>query len=92
MEVWIAYVRDLSWEFMKENKKVRKQGNTLLTKKATKKQENNKESDHENKKTTKKENKNSTMKAIKKTRILDHFLGRVLVFLLSVSCFINSHL
>ena len=83
------------WEFIKENKKVRKQ-------------ELDQESEQENKNTRtqprkrsrKQENKNSAKKAIKKTRkqeldqekkkknffFLDHFLGRVLVFLLS--CFL----
>ena len=43
-------------EFLKENKKVRKQENKNSSKKAIRKQENEKE------------NKNSTKKAIKKTR------------------------
>ena len=36
-------VQNLSWEFIKENKKVRKQENKNSTKKAIKKQENKKE-------------------------------------------------
>ena len=70
----------LRWEFIKENKKVWKQENTNLTKKAikkTRKQERKQELDQESDQVKKKKN----------SFFLDHFLGRVLVFLFS---FINS--
>ena len=77
---WVPQICYLRWEFIKENKKVRKQENKNSNKKAIKKK-------------NKKENKNSTKKATKKKEklyfFLDHFLGRVLVFLLSS---LNSHL
>ena len=81
----------LRWEFLKENKKIRKQENKNSTKKAIKE---------------KKENKNLTMKAIKKTRTRPRKKGKAFLFFLSLSCssflvflfsyflvfFINSHL
>ena len=64
----------LSWEFMKEYKKVNKKENTLLTKKATKKKEKKKrqrlrkkERIHAVDQEKRKENKNFTMKK-KETR------------------------
>ena len=51
---WEAVEPEQRWEFIKENKKVRKQENTLF----------DQESDHENEK----ENMLSTKKAIKKKR------------------------
>ena len=73
----VSYNRDLRWEFIKENKKVRKQENTLSTKKAMKK------------KRKKKENTLSIKKAMKKktTAFLDRFLGRERVFVLSFFLF-----
>ena len=53
------------WEFIKENKKLRKQEKTLSTKKAIKKKEKN---DKVQKKEKKKENTLSTKKVIKKKR------------------------
>ena len=79
----------LRWEFIKENKKVRKQENNNSTKKAMK--------------ITKKQRKKTRTRPRKREKrffFLDHFLDRVLVFLfLFFSCFltflfsfINSHL
>ena len=65
------------WEFIKENKKVRKQ-------------QLGQESDQDNKK-KKKENKNSTKKKKEKNFLffLDHFLGRVILFFFFLlSCFL----
>ena len=66
------------WEFITEKKKVRKQDNKNSTKKGIKK-------------TRKKERKHALDQEKKKklSFFLDHFLGRVLVFLFS---FINSNL
>ena len=43
-----------SWEFIKENKKVRKQENTISTKKATKKEKKERKKEKTTKKATKK--------------------------------------
>ena len=68
----VFYSDDLRWEFIKENKKVRKQ--------EKKKKELDQESDKEKKNSTKKKKLDSTKKAI--PIILSCFLDRFLIFFL----------
>ena len=84
-KIWSVYFQ--RWEFIKENKKVRKQENALATKKAIKKKND----------TGQEKNKNKTRsrpRKKKKTFFLDRFLGRFLggeldlFFFFLLSCFI----